>query len=180
VGAAQPARRGRRDGAVTGARDVRDRAGRDDRVRRDHPRDLVLYAAATSFAGRWTGIRGAPALFAHSVVPIAAGYAIAHYFSLLFFEGQLTWILLSNPFGQDGVDLFGTYRNSVDLTVLSPHTIAVVQVGAIVLGHVLGVVLAHDRAVRLSGRDRDARRAQYPLLLLMVGLTVGGLGLLLG
>ncbi len=139
-----------------------------------------LYAAATSFAGRWTGIRGAPALFAHSVVPIAAGYAIAHYFSLLFFEGQLTWILLSNPFGQDGVDYFGTYRNTVDLTVLSPHTIAVVQVAAIVLGHVLGVVLAHDRAVRLSGRDRDARRAQYPLLLVMVGLTVGGLGLLLG
>ena len=55
------------------------------------------------------------------------------------------------------------------------------QISAIVLGHVLGVVLAHDRAVRLAGHGaRGARRSQYPLLAVMVGLTVGGLGLLLG
>ena len=139
-----------------------------------------LYALATRLGGRLAGVSGAADLFAHSVLPIAAGYAIAHYFSLLVFEGQLTWILASNPLGQDGVDLFGTYRNEVDLTTVSPRTIAAVQVGAIVVGHVVGVVLAHDRAVRLAGGARDARRSQYPLLALMVGLTVGGLGLLLG
>jgi len=139
-----------------------------------------LYALATRVGGRLAGIAGAADLFAHSVVPIAAGYAVAHYFSLLVFEGQLTWILSSNPLGQDGVDLFGTYRNELDLTTVSPRTIAAVQVGAIVVGHVVGVVLAHDRAVRLAGRAREARRSQYPLLAVMVGLTVGGLGLLLG
>jgi len=139
-----------------------------------------LYAGATALAGRLTGTRDMPALFAHSVVPIAAGYAVAHYFSLLLLEGQLTWILASNPLASDGVDLFGTYRNEVDLTAVGPGTIAAVQVGAIVLGHVLGVVLAHDRAVRLAGRARDARTSQYPLLAVMVGLTVGGLALLLG
>lgn len=139
-----------------------------------------LYTAAATSAARTSHERGGPALFAHSVVPIAAGYAIAHYFSLLFFEGQLTWILLSNPFGVDGVDLFGTYRNTVDLTVLSPRTIAVVQVAAVVGGHVLGVVLAHDRAVRVAGLSRTARSAQYPLLALMIGLTLLALRLLLG
>ena len=139
-----------------------------------------LYLLATALAGRLTGTAGAPGTYAHSVLPIAAGYAVAHYFSLLLLEGQLTWILASNPFGQDGVDLFGTYRNEVDLTAVSPSTIAAVQISAIVLGHVLGVVLAHDRAVRLAGHARQARRSQYPLLVVMVGLTVGGLGLLLG
>lgn len=139
-----------------------------------------LYALAATLAARATHTSRGPAVFAHSMVPIAAGYAIAHYFSLLFFEGQLTWILLSNPFGVDGVDLFGTYRNTVDLTVLSPHTIAAVQVVAVIGGHVLGVVLAHDRAVRVAGLNRAARTAQYPLLALMVGLTLLALRLLLG
>lgn len=139
-----------------------------------------LYAAATAVVGRVVRVDDAPALFAHSVLPIAAGYAVAHYFSLFLLEGQLTWILSSNPFAQAGVDLFGTYRNQVDLTAVTPHTIAAVQVAAIVLGHVTGVVLAHDRAVRLGGTERAARRAQYPLLAVMVGLTAGGLGLLLG
>ena len=139
-----------------------------------------LYVLATGLAGRLSGTADAPRVYAHSVVPIAAGYAVAHYFSLLLLEGQLTWILLSNPFAQDGVDLFGTYRNEVDLLAVQPATIAAVQIGAIVLGHVVGVVLAHDRAVRLGGPTQRARRSQYPLLAVMVGLTVGGLGLLLG
>ncbi len=138
----------------------------------------ALYWAATAVAGRLVGRAGAAGLFAHSLVPIAAGYAIAHYFSLFVFEGQLTVILASNPFGQAGVDLFGIYRNQVDLTVVTPLAISAVQVGVIVVGHVVGVVLAHDRAVRLGGRR--SRAAQYPLLAVMVGLTVGGLGLLLG
>jgi hypothetical protein len=138
-----------------------------------------LYAGATALAGRlgWHGTDG-PTQLAHSVVPIALGYHVAHYFSLLLLDGQLTWILVSDPF-QSGRDLFGTAGNSVDLNAVSPGTIAGVQVAAIVLGHVLGVVLAHDRAVRLCERGR-ARTSQYPLLAVMVAFTVGGLALLLG
>lgn len=122
----------------------------------------------------------APDVFGHSIVPIAAGYAVAHYFSLLLFEGQLTWILASNPFYQDGVDYFGTFRNEVDLTVVSPDTISAVQVTGIILGHVLGVVLAHDRAVRVTKSARTALLSQLPLLAAMVAFTCGGLALLLG
>jgi hypothetical protein len=138
----------------------------------------LLYAGATGLVDRITGTSGAPGLFAHSLVPVAAGYAVAHYFSLLLLDGQLTWILASDPF-QTGLDLFGTARNTVDYTALSPRTISLVQVAAIVVGHVVAVVLAHDRAVRLAS-GRRARTAQYPLLAVMVGLTVGGLALLLG
>jgi hypothetical protein len=138
-----------------------------------------LYAGSTAVAGRlgWGGTDG-PTQFAHSIVPIALGYHIAHYFSLLLLDGQLTWILASDPF-QTGLDLFGTAGNRLDLGAVSPDTIAGVQVSAIVLGHVLGVVLAHDRAVRLCAPGQ-ARTSQYPLLAVMVGFTVTGLWLLLG
>jgi hypothetical protein len=137
-----------------------------------------LYLGATALAGRVSGVTDAPALLAHSLVPIAAGYAIAHYFSLLLIEGQLTWILGSDPFRQ-GWDLFGKAKDSIDYLAVSPDAVANVQVGAIVLGHVIGVVLAHDRWVRLA-KGRRELVAQLPLLVVMVGFTVGGIGLLLG
>jgi hypothetical protein len=46
-----------------------------------------------------------------------------------------------------------------------------------VTGHVLGVVLAHDRTIALADRRR-AVLAQLPVLALMVFYTVGGLTLL--
>lgn len=139
----------------------------------------LLFVGATLLAGVLTGqpARSQPGLFAHSLIPIAAGYAIAHYFSLLLLDGQATWILASNPFGQEGVDLFGTYTNAIDYTAISPRAIANVQVAAIVLGHVVGVVLAHDRAVRVG--PRKATTGQLPLVVVMVAFTVGGLSLLL-
>jgi hypothetical protein len=138
----------------------------------------ALYVAAAALSGRISGAGDGPTTYAHSLVPIAAGYAVAHYFSLLLLDGQLTWILASDPF-QTGLDLFGTAGNGVNYTLVSPRTISLVQVGAIVLGHVLGVVLAHDRAVRVAPAGRRLV-AQYPLLVVMVAFTVGGLGLLLG
>ncbi|WP_369132727.1 hypothetical protein [Modestobacter sp. I12A-02662] len=138
----------------------------------------ALYVVATALSARISGAAGGPAAYAHSLIPIAAGYAIAHYFSLLLLDGQRTWRLASDPF-QTGLDLFGTAGNLIDYTAVSPRMISLVQVGAIVLGHVLGVVLAHDRAVRVASPGRTLL-AQFPLLVVMVAFTVGGLGLLLG
>ena len=39
----------------------------------------ALYYAATVLAGRFARIPGAPEMFAFSLVPIAAGYSVAHY-----------------------------------------------------------------------------------------------------
>lgn len=116
--------------------------------------------------------------FVHSLVPIALAYAVAHYFSLAVFEGQGSLALLSDPLGR-GWDLFGTADWRIDYRAVTPTTIAWVQAGAIVVGHVIGVVVAHDRAVAMFDRKR-ADRSQRPLLAVMVAYTVGGLALLLG
>ena len=52
------------------------------------------------------------------------------------------------------------------------------QVVALVLGHVAGLALAHDRALVVYRRPRDATRSQYWMLAVMVGFTSLGLWLL--
>ncbi|MGY1740619.1 MULTISPECIES: hypothetical protein [unclassified Blastococcus] len=140
----------------------------------------LLYLAGTRLSGRLSRLplRPQPRRFAATVVPIALGYTVAHYFSLFVLDGQTTWILASNPFGLAGVDLFGTYGNVVDLRAVSADLIAYVQVGAVVTGHVLGVTLAHEQALRLA--PRAPASDQLPLVVVMVLFTVGGLGLLFG
>ncbi|NYJ06749.1 hypothetical protein [Petropleomorpha daqingensis] len=140
----------------------------------------ALYNAGTRLSARMGRLRGIPfpRLFAATVVPIALGYTIAHYFSLFVLDGQTTWILASNPFGVAGIDLFGTYGNVVDLTAVGPDAIALVQVGAVVTGHVVGVTLAHERALRLA--PKAPASDQLPLVLVMIVFTIGGLGLLFG
>lgn len=118
------------------------------------------------------------AAFAPSLVPISLGYAVAHYFSLLVFEGQRMLALASDPFDL-GWDLFGTAAWNVDFTAVSTTTIAVVQVLGIVVGHFAGVVVAHDRAVEILPEDA-LTSAQVPLLLVMIAFTITGLVLLLG
>lgn len=112
-----------------------------------------------------------------SLIPIVLGYSIAHYFSLLVFEGQSFLALLSDPLGS-GRDLFGTAGNTIDFTVVTADQIAYTQVAAIVIGHVTGVVAAHDKAVERYPH-RTAVLSQYPLLAVMVAYTVAGLLLLL-
>lgn len=118
-----------------------------------------------------------PTAFAHTIVPIAAGYAVAHYFSLFLFDGQVPFVLASDPFGT-GADLFGTAGRAVDYSLAGTAVIAAVQVGAIVVGHVVAAVCAHDRAVRLFP-PAIAVRVQYPLLAAMVVLTCGAVVLVL-
>jgi hypothetical protein len=134
---------------------------------------LVLMVAATYWvATRSTG----PAALAHSLIPIAVGYLVAHYFTLLLFGGQQAAILWSDPLGRDA-DLFGTRNLTVDYGLLGLTAVAVIRAAAVVGGHIVGVFAAHDRAVALLPAKR-ALIGQLPLLLLMVFYTVGGLTLL--
>lgn len=139
-----------------------------------------LYVWAVRDAARRSGrsTRELVDAFAHSLVPIALAYAIAHYFSLLIFEGQRFVELSSDPLDR-GWDLFGTADWAVDYLAVSTVTIAWVQAAAIVVGHLAGVVLAHDRAVAMFPGEL-ASRTQYALLVAMVAYTIGGLVLLLG
>jgi hypothetical protein len=115
--------------------------------------------------------------FAHTLVPIALAYVIAHYFSALVYQGQATFYLMSDPLG-DGSDIFGTADRTIDYGVVGANGIWYVQVAALVLGHAGGLALAHDRALALYRKARDATRSQYWMLAVMVGFTSLGLWLL--
>ena len=141
---------------------------------------FVLYRAAIAAMAAMTG-DGETELaeaFAPSLMPIAAAYTIAHYFSYLLLEGQQIIAHASDPFGR-GWDLFGTATYLVDYTAISTDTIAWTQTAAIAAGHVLAVAVAHDRAVE-RWPHRLAMRSQYPMLAVMIAYTVIGLLLLLG
>jgi hypothetical protein len=116
--------------------------------------------------------------FVHSLVPIAFAYVAAHYFSFLVLEGQAGLALVSDPLGR-GWNLLGTAGWTVNLALISAVAIWYVQVGAIVAGHVAGVILAHDRSLA-AFRSGRALRTQYALLAIMVMFTVGGLLILSG
>jgi hypothetical protein len=115
--------------------------------------------------------------FAHTLIPIAAAYLVAHYFSLLAYNGQSLWALANDPLG-DGSDLFGGAGAGIDYSVVSATGITYVQIGALVLGHVAALVLAHDRALVVYGSPRAATRSQIVMLIVMVMFTVLGLWLL--
>jgi hypothetical protein len=117
------------------------------------------------------------AAFVFTLVPIALAYALAHYISLLVNQGQFAIPLASDPFGW-GWDLLGTADFAPNLTALTPNMIWYTQVAVLVIGHVFGLVLAHDRAIALFASARTAVRTQYAFLILMVLYTVGGLWLL--
>jgi hypothetical protein len=140
---------------------------------------LVTYSSATLLAGRLSDSSRTrlPGLFAHSVVPIAFGYVVAHYLTLLILEGQRTLIYLSDPLS-NGANIFGTGLLGLNTSITNHSTmIATIQVCAVVGGHLMGVISAHDRAVALFPRHR-ALAGQVPLLVVMVAYTVGGLLLL--
>jgi hypothetical protein len=133
-------------------------------------------AAAVSAWVSGLPVRGVAGDLAPSLLPIAAGYLVAHYYSLLVFQGPRTLALLSDPLGTGG-NWLGTGGVQPWAWPIQPTLVAAVQAGAIVLGHVLGVVVAHERAIRILPR-RAAVAGQVPLMVLMVGYTVGGLSLL--
>jgi len=137
---------------------------------------IASFAAARMVGGGWTTARVATR-FAHTLVPIALAYALAHYLTLIVFEGQQLIAAVSDPFAL-GWDLFGTADRKVDFFITAAEPVWYAQVAVIVTGHVLGVILAHDRA--LGDFGTEAVRSQYAMLLLMVALTTLGLLILAG
>jgi len=111
------------------------------------------------------------------VVPIIVGYIIAHYLSYLVEVGQETLILASDPLS-NGSNLFGTGNLTVSYWLsYHPTLLANVKVLAVVAGHVVGVIAAHERAIKLLPKKHQLT-GQLPLLFAMIAFTVGGLYLL--
>ena len=115
--------------------------------------------------------------FVHSLIPIALAYVIAHYCSLLLYQGQAIAYLASDPLGH-GSNIFGTADKTIDYSVINANGVWYVQVVALVVGHACGLALAHDRALTTYRSPRAATRSQYWMLVVMIGFTSLGLWLL--
>ncbi len=98
--------------------------------------------------------------YAVTLLPIAGGYLIAHYFTLLI-QG-IVWLpsLILDPL----------MSLAPQLDAIPVALVWYTSVGAIVIGHVIGIVLAH----RLAQADAPGRStlAGLPLVGLMIGYTV--------
>ena len=129
-----------------------------------------------SVSRRFTGVSLARR-FVHTLVPIAFAYVLAHYFSLLVWQGQAIGYLASNPLGH-GTNYFGTAGWHINYNFIKSTAIWYVQVLALVTGHVSALALAHDRALATYPTPQQAIRSQYWMLVVMVGFTSLGLWLL--
>lgn len=123
---------------------------------------LVFVVASTltrAFAGVSIGMANTAGRYAATLLPIAAGYMVAHYLTLLI-QGlaSLPGMLLSP----------GAIEAELDW--LPAGFVWYLSVAAIVAGHVAGVLLAHCEALRL--RARRPAVAELPLVALMLGYTV--------
>ena len=116
--------------------------------------------------------------FVHSLVPIGLAYAAAHYFTLLLFQGQSIFYLVSDPLGE-GSDIFGTADTQIAYTLIGADATWYWQVAFVVVGHVAALVLAHDRAIAIYEKAKLAVRSQYWMLLIMAVFTLLALWLLL-
>jgi hypothetical protein len=107
------------------------------------------------------------------LLPIAAGYLLAHYFSALLVEGQWIVVALSDPF-QRGANLFGTAFHQPSGDFLPPGLVWTVQLAAVVGGHMIGAWGGHAAAAATAPAGTDARSLrvrQIPLAVVMVALT---------
>jgi hypothetical protein len=109
---------------------------------------------------------------APSLIPIALAYLLAH---------NLTQILVIGPllFSASGTDVaiaaFQLQRNAQGL---NPGLIFLVQVGAIVLGHVIAVAMAHARLRDTEPDGSLAIRADFGWLSAMLIYTATSLWVL--
>ncbi len=135
---------------------------------------LVLARAEVTF-------KDAFARLALSVLPIAFAYHIAHYLTVFLVNGQHMFAAFSDPLGS-GADFLSIqpfyvttgFFNHID----SVRVIWLAQAGAVVIGHVWSVLLAHRMILDLFADARRAALATLPLSLFMIGYTMLGLWLL--
>ena len=119
--------------------------------------------------------------FAPALLPIAFGYHFAHYLPGLLVDGQSIPIVMTDPLG-NGADLlhYGHppvttgFFNRLDTVRL----IWLAQAGAVVTGHVIGILMSHSIALRLFDGQKNNAKSQLPLSGFMILYTLFGLWLL--
>jgi hypothetical protein len=146
---------------------------------------ISVVALTFSLAARATGginaeqRRALPGELAHSLIPIVVGYIFAHYLTYLVERGQQAVIALADPFGR-GWDPMGLAHQQVAYVLsMHPAVLSTTKVACVVTGHIVAVIAAHDKALRLLPSAHQLT-GQLTMMLVMVGYTFTGLYLLFG
>ncbi len=146
---------------------------------------ISVVALTFSLAARATGgvdrdeRRALPGEMAHSLIPIVVGYIFAHYLSYLVERGQQAFIALGDPLGR-GWNLLGLgHAHVAYILSMHPPVLAVIKVASVVTGHIVAVIAAHDKALRVLPKGHQLT-GQLTMMLVMVGYTFTGLYLLFG
>ena len=144
---------------------------------------ISVVALTFSWAARATGGinreqgRALPGQMAHSLIPIVVGYIFAHYLSYLVERGQQAVFALADPFGRGWNPLGLAHLHAAYVLSLHPTVLAVIKVSCVVTGHIVAVIAAHDKALRLLPAGHQLT-GQLTMMLVMVGYTFTGLYLL--
>jgi hypothetical protein len=91
-----------------------------------------------------------------ALVPVALTWFLAHDLTYFLFESQNFRALASDPLGR-GWDLFGTYNDTIDYSIVTGRWVRWAQIVALLVAHLGAVVLAHDAALAGLGRRRGMR-----------------------
>jgi len=138
---------------------------------------ISVVALTFSLAARATGgvdaeqRRALPGQMAHSLIPIVVGYIFAHYLTYLVERGQQAVIALADPLSRDWQVAY--------ILSMHPAVLSTIKVTCVVTGHIVAVIAAHDKALRLLPSAHQLT-GQLTMMLVMVGYTFMGLYLLFG
>jgi hypothetical protein len=132
---------------------------------------LGLVVMAAFVVSRLVGLSATAA----GLLPIAAGYLVAHYFTYLLIDGQRIVVALADPL-QQGWDIgnFGWAFYEPTSGFLPPGFVWTIQLAAVVGGHMVGAWAGHVVSAREAGAAREARahrQREVPLAVIMVALT---------
>lgn len=146
---------------------------------------ISVVAVTFSLAARAAGgvsrerRRELPGQMAHSLIPIVVGYIFAHYLSYLVERGQQAVFALADPFGRGWNPLGLAHLHVAYALSMHPPVLAAIKVTCVVTGHIVAVIAAHDKALRLLPAGHQLT-GQLTMMLVMVGYTFTGLYLLFG
>lgn len=106
--------------------------------------------------------------FAPSLLVVAAGYHLAHYFAFFLSLSPSLAAVLATPLAAP--------TNPIVLTL--PAWVSALNIVFVLGGHLVAIWVAHSIAYRLFPSRLQAIRSQYPFVFVMIGYTVASLWLI--
>jgi hypothetical protein len=107
--------------------------------------------------------------YAYALIPLGLAAWISFSFGFVLVNGSYALAVISDPFGW-GWNLFGTAN--IPWTPILPTLVNFLQIGALTVGLLFAVNVAHRIARQHVADTRRAFRAMLPVTGFMVGLTL--------